>query len=128
MFWKALPTDRLGPVPKKMLLGVPAHVDGRMLEISKAAGGHVTNNDRLWFYTEGIKNWSPIWPEHGSRILRGPSSMWFDAKGNWFPAPGLPGFDSLSALRMILETGYDYSWFVLTQKFIKKEFAVSGSE
>jgi predicted oxidoreductase len=25
-------------------------------------------------------------------------------------------------------TGYDYSWFVLTQKIIEKEFALSGSE
>jgi predicted oxidoreductase len=27
-----------------------------------------------------------------------------------------------------MATGYDYSWFVLTQKIIEKEFALSGSE
>jgi hypothetical protein len=27
-----------------------------------------------------------------------------------------------------MRTGYDYSWFVLTQSIIKKEFALSGSE
>ena len=27
-----------------------------------------------------------------------------------------------------MSTGYDYSWFVLTQAIIKKEFALSGSE
>jgi predicted oxidoreductase len=27
-----------------------------------------------------------------------------------------------------MRTGYDYSWFVLTQKIIEKEFALSGSE
>jgi predicted oxidoreductase len=27
-----------------------------------------------------------------------------------------------------MKTGYDYSWFVLTQSIIKKEFALSGSE
>jgi predicted oxidoreductase len=27
-----------------------------------------------------------------------------------------------------MHTGYDYSWFVLTQKIIEKEFALSGSE
>ena len=27
-----------------------------------------------------------------------------------------------------MSTGYDYSWFVLTQSIIKKEFALSGSE
>ena len=27
-----------------------------------------------------------------------------------------------------MSTGYDYSWFILTQSIIKKEFALSGSE
>jgi len=27
-----------------------------------------------------------------------------------------------------MKTGYDYSWFVLTQKIIEREFALSGSE
>lgn len=128
MVRKHWPTDRLGPAPKHMLSGVPAHVDGRMLDIAEAAGGHAINTDRLWFYTEGVKNWNPIWPAHGIRILPGPSSMWFDACGNRFPPPALPGFDSLGTFKMILDTGYDYSWFVLTQKIIKKEFALSGSE
>ena len=30
--------------------------------------------------------------------------------------------------RAIRQSGYDYSWFVLTQKIIEKEFALSGSE
>ena len=75
-----------------------------------------------------MRNWDPIWPDHGIRILPGPSSMWFDAEGNRFPPPALPGFDSMATLKMILQTGYEYSWFVLTQKIIKKEFALSGSE
>jgi len=128
MVRKVWPKDRLGDAPKSMLSGVPAHVDGRMLDIAKDAGGHVINQDRLWFYTEGVQNWDPIWPNHGIRILPGPSSMWFDARGNRFAPPALPGFDSLSTFKMILETGFDYSWFVLTQKVIKKEFALSGSE
>ncbi|MEM9871228.1 MAG: FAD-binding dehydrogenase [Pseudomonadota bacterium] len=128
MVRKAWPADRLGPAPKDMVAGVPAHVDGRMIGISEAAGGHVINGDRMWHYTEGVKNWDPIWPAHGIRILPGPSSMWFDAEGNRFAPPALPGFDSMGTLREILATGYDYSWFVLTQKIIKKEFALSGSE
>ena len=122
------PKERLGEMPQNMLSGVPAHVDGRMLGISENAGGHVINKDRLWFYTEGIKNWDPIWPRHGIRILPGPSSMWFDATGTRFKAPALPGFDTNSTFKTILDSGYDYSWFVLTQKVIKKEFALSGSE
>lgn len=119
---------RLGEAPKSMLSGVPAHVDGRMIAISEKAGARIVNRDRMWHYTEGIKNWNPIWAKHGIRILPGPSSLWLDAKGNRFPAPYLPGFDTLGTLKAIMETGYDYSWFILTQKIIEKEFALSGSE
>ncbi|MCB8927829.1 MAG: FAD-binding dehydrogenase [Ardenticatenaceae bacterium] len=122
------PTARLGPAPKQMISGVPHHVDGRMLAITQQAGGAIINNDRMWHYTEGIKNWAPIWPMHGIRILPGPSSLWFDALGNRLPAPYLPGFDTLGTLKHILSTGYDYSWFILSQKIIEKEFALSGSE
>src|SRR5690606_27575275 len=31
-------------------------------------------------------------------------------------------------LKHILSTGYDYSWFILTEKIIRKEFSLSGSE
>lgn len=119
---------RLGKPPKRMISGVPEHVDGRMLAITEQAGGRIVNRDRMWHYTEGIKNWSPIWPKHGIRILPGPSSIWLDAKGNRFPAPNFPGFDTLGTLEAIQKTGYDYSWFILTQKIIEKEFALSGSE
>ncbi|MEM9603135.1 MAG: FAD-binding dehydrogenase [Pseudomonadota bacterium] len=122
------PVDRLGPPPAMMVAGVPAHVDGRMIAITEAAGGHVINGDRMWHYTEGVQNWDPIWPHHGIRILPGPSSMWFDARGNRFAPPAMPGFDSMGTLKAILDTGHDYSWFILTQKIIKKEFALSGSE
>lgn len=120
--------ERLGNPPARMLSGVPAHVDGRMLSITENAGGRIVNRDRMWHYTEGIKNWNPIWPYHGIRILPGPSSIWLDAKGCRFPVPYLPGFDTLGTLKAIMETGYDYSWFILTQKIIEKEFALSGSE
>ncbi|MCV6595310.1 MAG: FAD-binding protein, partial [Silicimonas sp.] len=126
---KVWPADRLGgPAPQTMVAGVPDHVDGRMIAISEQAGGHVINGDRMWYYTEGVKNWDPIWPAHGIRILPGPSSMWFDATGNRFAPPAMPGFDSVGTLKAILRTGYDYSWFILTQNVIKKEFALSGSE
>lgn len=125
---KNWPAKRLGPAPKSMIAGVPHHVDGRMIEITRQAGGATINTDRMWHYTEGVRNWAPIWPNHGIRILPGPSSLWFDAHGNRLPAPCLPGFDTLSTLKHILGTGHEYSWFVLTQKIIEKEFALSGSE
>lgn len=120
--------ERLGDAPKNMISGVPEHVDGRMLGITEKAGGRIVNRERMWHYTEGIKNWDPVWPMHGIRILPGPSSLWLDAKGKRFPAPNFPGFDTLGTLEAIMKSGYDYSWFILTQKIIEKEFALSGSE
>lgn len=119
---------RLGAAPKNMISGVPEHVDGRMLAITERAGGRIVNRDRMWHYTEGINNWNPVWPMHGIRILPGPSSLWLDATGKRFSAPNFPGFDTLGTLEAIMKTGYDYSWFILTQKIIEKEFALSGSE
>jgi predicted oxidoreductase len=119
---------RLGEPPRHMLSGVPEHVDGRMLQITQRAGGAVINPDRMWHYVEGIENYAPIWPKHGIRILPGPSSIWLDARGNRLPAPLFPGFDTLGTLAHLRATGYDHSWFVLTQRIIEKEFALSGSE
>ncbi|MGW2050554.1 FAD-binding dehydrogenase [Streptomyces sp. NPDC001858] len=119
---------RMGTAPKFMVTGVPAHVDGRMLAITEKAGGRIVNSDRMWHYTEGLRNYDPIWPGHGIRILPGPSSMWFDAKGKRFETPDIPGYDTLHTLKTITDSGYDYSWFVTTQKIIAKEFALSGSE
>lgn len=120
--------ERLGKAPENMVCGVPAYVDGKMIGIAENTGAHIINPDRMWHYTEGIQNWNPIWPKHGIRILPGPSSLWFDAKGKRLPAPFLPGFDTLGTLKYIQDTGFSYSWFILTQKIIKKEFALSGSE
>ncbi|MEX1660887.1 FAD-binding dehydrogenase [Thioclava sp. 15-R06ZXC-3] len=122
------PQERLGPAPAKMVAGVPDYVDGRMQQVAQAAGAAVINGDRMWHYCEGIANWDPIWPNHGIRILPGPSAMWFDALGERMGAPCFPGFDTLSTLKRILRTGHGHSWFILTQKIIEKEFALSGSE
>jgi predicted oxidoreductase len=124
---KAWPA-RLGPPPSRLITGVPAHVDGRMLAITQAAGGNLINGDRMWHYVEGIHNWSPIWPNHGIRILPGPSSLWLDAYGRRLPIPLFPGFDTLGTLQHLGTTGQDHSWFVLTRKIIEREFALSGSE
>jgi predicted oxidoreductase len=119
---------RLGHPPRRLLSGVPEHVDGRMLGIAEAAGGRVINRDRMWHYTEGIENWAPVWKRHGIRILPGPSSLWVDARGRRLPPPLFPGFDTLATLEHIARSGHDHSWFVLTQAIIEKEFALSGSE
>lgn len=120
--------QRLGPPPAKMLSGVPAHVDGAMLAVTEAVGGRLINGDRMWHYVEGIANWAPIWPMHAIRILPGPSSLWFDARGNRLPAPLFPGFDTLGTLEYLRRTGFDHSWFVTSRSIVAKEFALSGSE
>lgn len=119
---------RMGTPPKSMLSGVPAHVDGRMLAITEKAGARLVNGDRMWHYVEGIDNYAPVWARHGIRILPGPSSVWLDATGKRLPVPLFPGFDTLGTLEHIMATGYEHSWFILTQKIIEKEFALSGSE
>jgi predicted oxidoreductase len=113
-----------------MLSGVPDHVDGHMLTIAEAAGARVINRDRMWHYVEGIQNWNPIWTNHGIRILPGPSSLWLDANGHRLPAPFFPGFDTLGTLTYLgtRAPGADRSWFVLNERIIKREFALSGSE
>ncbi|WP_369779111.1 FAD-binding dehydrogenase [Streptomyces sp. R33] len=119
---------RLGTPPQRMLSGVPAHVDGLMLGIAEEAGASHINKDRMWHYTEGIENWNPIWARHGIRILPGPSSLWLDATGKRLPVPLFPGFDTLGTLDHIMKTGHDHTWFVLNERIIGKEFALSGSE
>jgi predicted oxidoreductase len=124
--------ERLGTPPKHMVTGVPEYVDGRMLGITAAAGARLVNRDRMWHYTEGLHNWDPVWPGHGIRILPGPSSLWLDALGRRLPDPCLPGYDTMATLTYLRTTpdiaGYDHSWFVLNQRIVEKEFALSGSE
>ena len=119
---------RLGDPPKRMISGVPDSTDGRMLAITEEAGARIINPDRMWHYTEGIQNWHPIWSNHGIRVIPGPSSLWLDATGKRLPVPLFPGFDTLGTLEHIMKTGHDHTWFVLTQKIIEREFALSGSE
>src|SRR5699024_5627302 len=125
---RSWPVGRLGRMRQNIGCGGPAPVDGRMRAITENAGGSIVNRDRMWHYTEGIVNWDPIWPDHGIRIIPGPSSLWLDAEGTRLPTPLFPGFDTLGTLKHILGTGHDHTWLILTQSIIEKEFALSGSE
>ncbi|HWT33810.1 MAG TPA: FAD-binding dehydrogenase [Microbacterium sp.] len=119
---------RLGAAPETMITGVPAYVDGSMQQPSTDAGARLINGDRMWHYVEGIRNWDPVWPDHGIRILPGPSSLWMDATGRRLPVPLFPGFDTLGTLQHLRATGFDHSWFVLSRRIVEKEFTLSGSE
>lgn len=122
------PTERLGAAPAFMVSGVPQHVDGQMQATAQAAGASLINPDRMWHYTEGLRNWNPVWPGHGIRVLPGPSSLWLDPTGVRLPHPHYPGCDTLGTLSHITRSGYPYTWFVLNRQIIRKEFALSGSE
>ena len=111
-----------------MLSGVPEHVDGLLQQVVHEAGARLINPDRMWHYTEGLRNWNPIWPRHGIRILPGPSSLWLNPRGQRLPYPHIPGADTLGTLQHITSHGYPYTWFLLNRAIIKKEFALSGSE
>ncbi len=122
------PAERLGPAPTFMLSGVPAHVDGLLQQAVRDAGAHLIHADRMWHYTEGLRNWNSIWPNHGIRILPGPSSLWLDPAGRRLPFPNIPGADTLGTLQYITTRQYPYTWFLLNRAIIKREFALSGSE
>ena len=122
------PADRLGAPPAFMLSGVPAHVDGLLQQRVHDAGARLINPDRMWHYTEGVRNWAPIWPMHGIRILPGPSSLWLDPTGERLSFPNIPGADTLGTLQHITTHGWPHTWFVLNRAIIKREFALSGSE
>lgn len=118
----------LGAPPEDMVTGVPAYVDGSMQPVTERVGARLINGDRMWHYVEGVRNWDPVWPGHGIRILPGPSSVWLDATGRRLPVPLFPGFDTLGTLAHLRATGHDHSWFVLSRQIIEKEFTLSGSE
>jgi uncharacterized protein len=120
--------ERYGDPPDEMLSGVPDHVDGRMLEAVSASGGRVINADRMWNYPEGVRNPASIWTRHGIRILSGPSPLWLDAEGRRLPVPLFPGFDALGAVEHIVRSGHRHSWFLLNERILATEFALSGSE
>lgn len=122
------PQDRLGPAPAFMLTGVPQHVDGLLQQAVAAEGASLIHPDRMWHYTEGVRNWDPIWPGHGIRILPGPSSLWVDPSGARLPYPNIPGADTLGTLMHITTRGLPHTWFVLNRAIIRREFALSGSE
>jgi uncharacterized protein len=77
------PVKTLGQCPKDFVLGVPKHVDGRMLKIAQQAGANTVNKDRFWFYTEvSICSKSAIGPFTDSDrnlvfILTGPQELEF---------------------------------------------------
>ena len=82
----------------------------------------------MWHYTEGITNCAPIWSRARHPHPAGAVVAVDRRAGKRLPVPLFPGFDTLGTLAHLRTTGHDYSWFILTQKIIEREFALSGSE
>ena len=121
---------RLGEPPKNMISGVPEHVDGRMIGITEEAGARLINRDRMWHYVRGYQELVADlaaarypFPSCPDRRRCGSTRQASGFPRRCFPAP-----TRLASCNIIMSTGHDYSWFVLTQSIIKKEFALSGSE
>ena len=87
-----------------MISGVPAHVEAACSR-SRRPGPPPRQPRPDVALTEGIGT-GPIWPNHGIRILPGPSSMWFDALGRRLPAPRLPGSDTARDAAAVRRPGH----------------------
>ena len=82
----------------------------------------------MWHYVEGVKNWNPIWTDHAIRVLPGPPRSGSMRAANGCRCRFIPASIRSARSNTSWQTGYDYSWFILTRKIIEKEFALSGSE
>lgn len=114
--------------PTDMLCGNPAYVDGHMLDTARRAGAAVANEDRLWFYPDGVRNIDPVWADHGIHVTAGPSALWLDGAGVRFPPPLYPNFDTVGAVRHVVASGFGHSWLIMNSEIFRKEFGMSGQE
>ena len=69
----------------------------------------------MWHYVEGIRNWNPIWPGHGIRILPGPSSLWLDATGRRLP------------VQAFVDHGEDFVTAAIVADLVAKMNTVTGT-
>lgn len=121
-------TDSFGTYPDGMLCGNPAYVTGSMLAVAKKAGAKIANENRLWFYPDGVANIDPIWPNHGIHVTAGPSALWLDGAGKRLPPPLYPNFDTVGAVKFVVASGFSHSWLVMNTDIFRTEFAMSGQE
>ena len=123
------PVDRLGPAPAHMISGVPAHVDGRMLGITEDAGGAdrqprpdvALHRGHPQLGPDLARPRDPDHPRPVVDVVRRHRQAAARRRTSPASTPSAPCARSSRA-------GHDYSWFVLTQSIIEKEFALSGSE
>jgi predicted oxidoreductase len=123
-YWPA----RLGVPPRRMLSGVPDHVDGRVLEAVREAGGRAVNLDRMWNYPEGVR-------ELRADLVasRHPDPRWpiaVVARRRRAPLTGaaLPGFRCAGALEHVARSDTITRGSCSIRRSFGRELALSGSE
>ena len=121
--------ERLGTPPKAMIAGVPDHVDGRMIEITAGRGRQRHQPRPDVALRRGHPQLGPDLDQprdpHPPRARRrcGSTRSGAGCRRRSSPASTRSGRSPTSCA-----PGHEHTWFVLTQKIIEKEFALSGSE
>jgi predicted oxidoreductase len=123
------PTERLGPAPKKLLMGSHYYADGALHEEVRKLGGNVTHLSRMWNYADAVRHPKPQREAHGLKLIPPRSGVMLDPDGRRYgPVPVMPTFDAYSALERMCEDERKYSWLVCNFKIAKRELDVSGSQ
>jgi predicted oxidoreductase len=123
------PTERLGPAPKKLLMGSHYYADGALHEEVSRVGGNVTHLSRMWNYADAVRHPKPQREHHGLKLIPPRSGVMLNPDGRRYgPVPVMPTFDAYSALERMCEDERKYSWLVCNFKIAKRELDVSGSQ
>ncbi len=123
------PTERLGPAPKKLLMGSHCYADGALHEEVRKLGGNVTHLSRMWNYADAVRHPKPQREHHGLKLIPPRSGVMLNPDGRRYgPVPVMPTFDAYSALERMCEDERKYSWLVCNFKIAKRELDVSGSQ
>lgn len=115
--------------PATILNGSHKFADGMLHDAVQAAGGSVTNLDRMWNYAAGVHHWKPRKPGHGLSLVPPRSALWLNWRGERIgPDPLVSGFDTRELVTQICRQERQYSWQLLNRRIALKELAVSGAE
>lgn len=123
------PTERLGPPPKRLLMGSHYYADGALHEEVRRVGGAVTHLSRMWNYADAVRHPKPQREHHGLKLIPPRSGLMLNPDGRRYgPVPVMPTFDAYAALERMCEDERKYSWLICNFKIAKRELDVSGSQ
>jgi uncharacterized protein len=115
--------------PAELLSGSHRFADGKLHDAAVAAGGVLTQLDRMWNYAAGVHHPHPRKPMHGLSLVPPRSALWLNWRGERIgPQPLVSGFDTRRLVTDICAQERQYSWQLMNMKIALKELAVSGAE